>query len=358
MTLRLEKNMAFDDGIIDLRSDTVTRPTLEMRKAMYEAEVGDDFWGDDFTVIRLQEKVAEIFKREAALLVLSGTIGNSISIFSQAKSGQEIIIESRSHLWRCEATHLSTISRVTVQLVPGDRGVIDPGKLKSYIRGFELEEPRTALVSVETSHNGAGGTIIPAENIAAISAFARSNNLAFHIDGARIFNATVELGIKPAEYISGATSVMFSLSKGLCCPQCSMIVGSKAFIDEARRWRLTLGGHLRQGGFLAAPGIVALDTMIDRLKEDNENARYLAKTLIEDGAAEIDIDSVQTNIIRLRFHPIYRNGKEFTEYLAKNGIKVWMAEDGSSRLVTHYWINRFDIEKVLSAIRKYAKNKS
>jgi threonine aldolase len=347
--------MAFDNGLIDLRSDTVTKPTHDMLRAMYEAEVGDDFWKDDLTVKRLEEKAAEIFNRQAALLVLTGTQGNSISIFSQSKSGQEIIIESRSHLWRCEATHLATISRVTVQLVQGEKGIINPGKLNSYIRGNEIEEPRTALISVETSHNGAGGTIIPADNIAAVSLFARSNNLAFHIDGARIFNATVELGIKPAEYISNATSVMFSLSKGLCCPQCSMIVGSKEFIEEARRWRMTLGGHLRQGGFLAAPGIVALDTMIDRLKEDNEHARNLAETLLDEGLAELDLDTVQTNIIRGNFRPICRNNKELVEFLARKGILVWIADDGSTRLVTHYWINGDDIKKFLSVLREYAQ---
>ncbi len=347
--------MAFDNGIIDLRSDTVTLPTPEMRRAMYAAEVGDDFWGDDYTVKRLEEKAAQLFNREAALLVLSGTIGNILSIFTQSKSGQEIIIESRSHLWRCEATHLSTVSRVTVQLVSGDRGIMDPDKLRSYIRGNELEEPRTALVAVETSHNGAGGTILPPKNIAAISSFAKSNKLAFHIDGARIFNATVELGIKPAEYISDATSVMFSLSKGLCCPQCSMIVGSKDFIEEARRKRLTLGGHLRQGGFLAAPGIIALDTMIDRLKEDNDNARYLAETLSAEGLAELDLTSVQTNIIRGNFRPICRNPKELTEFLAKKGVLVWIGDDSGMRLVTHYWINRDDIEKLLSALREYVQ---
>lgn len=347
--------MAFDNGIIDFRSDTVTRPTPEMRRAMYEAEVGDDFWGDDHTVIKLEEKAAQLFGREAALLVLSGTIGNILSISTQTKSGQEIIIESKSHIWRGEATHLSTISRVTTQLVSGDRGIIDPDKLKTCIRGTEREEPKTALVSVETPNNGAGGTILPPENIAAISSFAKSNNLAFHIDGARIFNAIVELGIKPSEYISDATSVMFSLSKGLCCPQCSMIVGSQDFIEEARRKRLTIGGHLRQGGFLAAPGIIALNTMIDRLKEDNANARYLAEVLYAEGLAELELTSVQTNIIRGNFRTISNNSKELTEYLAKKGILIEITENLRMRLVTHYWINRVDIEILLSALREYLK---
>jgi threonine aldolase len=349
--------MAFDNGIIDLRSDTVTRPTPEIRKAMYEAEVGDDFYRDDPSVNKLEEKAADLFNREAALLVPSGTLGNSISIFTQSKSGQEIIIESKSHLWRCESTHLAMISRVTTQLVPGDKGMIDPANLPSYLRGEELEEPRTALVAIETPHNGAGGTIIPPDNIRAISSFAKSNHLAFHIDGARIFNATVELGISPAEYISDATSVMFSISKGLCCPQGSMIVGSKDFIEEARRWRLTLGGHLRQGGIMAAPGIVALDTMMDRLKEDNDNARYLAKALLEDGLAELDLDTVQTNMFRGNFSPICSDANDLTEFLARKGIMVWIANDRSVRLVTHYWTNTDDIEKFLSALREYAQTR-
>ncbi len=347
--------MAFENGIIDLRSDTVTKPTPEMRKAMYEAELGDDFYRDDPTVNRLEEKAAELFNREAALLVLSGTLGNSVSILAQSRSAQEIIIESKAFLWRCQAANLAAISRVTIQMVTGENGIIDPGILKSYIRGSEIEEPRTSLISIETPNNGAGGTIIPPENIAAISKFARNNKLAFHIDGARIFNATVELGISPAEYINEATSVMFSLSKGLCCPQCSMIVGSKDLIEEARRWRITLGGHLRQGGILAAPGIIALDTMIDRLKEDNDRARYLAEALLEDGLMELDLDTVQTNMIRGNFSPICSNGNDLSDFLSERGIVVWIGDDCSTRLVTHYWINLDDIEKFLSALREFTR---
>lgn len=347
--------MAFENGIIDLRSDTVTRPTPEMRKAIYEAEVGDDYYRDDPTVNRLEERAAELFDREAALLVLSGTMGNSVSVLAQSASAREIVVEAKSFFWRCQATNLAAVSRVTMQLVPGVKGIIDPSSLGAYIRGEAVEEPRTSLISIETPHNGAGGTIAPPENISAISSFAKNHNLGFHIDGARIFNATVALGISPAEYTNGADSVMFSLSKGLCCPQCSMVVGSRELIEEARRWRITQGGHLRQGGILAAPGLIALDTMIDRLQEDNDRARYLAEELLKDGLMELDLDTVQTNMIRGTFNPICTDGEELSEYLARQGIMTWIAPDGSTRLVTHYWINDEDIEKVLRALKDYAK---
>jgi len=347
--------MAFKNGIIDLRSDTLTQPTPEMRQAMYDAEVGDDYYRDDATVIKLEEKAAELFDREAALLVFSGTLGNSVSILAQTQSAREIITQAEAFLWRCQATNLAAIARISMQLVPGEKGILDPKRLHLYLRGEYIDEPRTSLISIETPNNGAGGTIIPPENIAAISKFSKDHKLGFHIDGARIFNAVVELNISPAAYINGATSVMFCLSKGLCCPQCSMIVGSQELIEEARRWRITLGGHLRQGGILAAPGLIALDSMIDRLKEDNDNARYLAEVLHKDGLMEIDLDTVQTNMVRGSFHPICTDGVGLGEYLSERGIKAGIAPDGSSRLVTHFWVSKEDIDKFILALKKYAQ---
>jgi threonine aldolase len=347
--------MSFEDGLIDFRSDTVTRPTPEMRRAMYEAEVGDDYYRDDPTVNRLQEKAAQIFNREAALFVSSGTLGNCVSVFTQTQTGQEIILESKAHMWRCEAAHLATVSGVAVHLVQGRKGVIDPGELEDHVRGKEIYEPRTALVSLETPNNGAGGSVPPAENIAAISSFAKTRNLAFHIDGARIFNATVELGVDPAEYISDASSIMFCLSKSLCCPFGSLIVGDADFIDEARRWRLTFGGTLRQAGIMAAAGIVALDSMIDRLKEDHVNARYLAERLLDEGLAKLDLETVQTNMIRGSFRPICENAADLSDYLAREKIMVTIADNGGMRLVTHYWISKDDVEKLLTTLRNYIR---
>lgn len=347
--------MPFEDGKIDLRSDTVTRPTPEMRKAMYEAEVGDDYYRDDPTVNKMQEMAADIFNREAALLVSSGTMGNSICVFTQTHTGQEIILESQAHMWRCEAAHLATISGVTVYLVQGKDGVIVPDELDVHIRGKEIYEPRTSLIALETPNNGAGGTVPPPENIEAVSEFAQKRGLAFHIDGARIFNATVKLGVDPARYVSSANSIIFCLSKSLCCPFGSIILGSTDFIEEARRCRLTFGGTLRQAGIMAAAGIVALDRMIDRLEEDHLVARKLAEELLENGLAELDINLVQTNMLRVDFSPICSNGFDLRDFMAREGIMMSITEDAFSRLVTHYWISMDDVAKVIETLQSYAK---
>jgi threonine aldolase len=345
--------MPFENGFIDVRSDTVTQPTQEMRMAMYKAEVGDDFYRDDPTVNRLQDKAAEILGKEGALFVSSGTLGNMVSIMTQTNRGDEIIMESRAHVWRGEAGHFALVSGLTCNRVHGNYGVMDPQEVESSIRG-SISEPRTSIVLVETPNNGAGGTVIPQENIAAIAGVANKHKLAFHIDGARIFNSTVALGISPQSYVEGTSSVMFCLSKSLCCPFGSLIAGSKSFIEHARHWRLALGGTLRQAGIMAAAGIVALDSMIGRLAEDHLNARRLAEGLEEFGLAKLDLQSVQTNMIRASLAPIYRNQKEITEFMFVRGIKIRVQENGDCRLVTHYWVTSDDVDKIISALREYA----
>ncbi len=345
--------MPFENGFIDVRSDTVTQPTPEMRMAMYRAEVGDDFYRDDPTVNRLQEKAAEILGTEAALFVSSGTLGNLVSIITQTNRGDEIILESSAHVWRGEAANYALVSGLSCNRVHGDYGVMDPKDVENSIRGA-MPEPSTGIILVETPHNGAGGTVIPRENIHAIAAVAKQHKLAFHIDGARIFNSTVALGISPKTYIEGTTSVMFCLSKSLCCPFGSLIAGSQSFIEEARHWRLALGGTLRQAGIMAAAGIVALDTMIDRLVEDHVNARRLAETLARHGLAELDLKSVQTNMIRASLAPILKNREEFTSFMVSRGIKIQVQDTGDCRLVTHYWVTSEDIDKIISALREYA----
>jgi threonine aldolase len=347
-----------DDGWIDLRSDTVTKPTVPMRKAMYEAEVGDDGYGDDPTVNRLQERSAEVLGKDAALFVSSGTMGNLISLYTQTDRGQEIIVEERAHVWRSEAGHLAAVSGLMCQRVSGGRlGIMDPADIEKYIRGPQIGYSRTALISIESTNNGAGGTVIPADNIRKIAALAADHRLAFHIDGARIFNATVALSIDPADYVRGATSVTFCLSKSLCCPFGSLILGGRAFIEEATHWRVMFGGTLRQGGIMAAAGLVALDHMIDRLAEDHINARRLAEGLTNDGLALIDLETVQTNMVRADFSPICSSGSELREFLWNRGVKVSMTEAGFARLVTHYWVSSDDILKVLSVLREFASDR-
>ncbi len=345
--------MPFENGIIDVRSDTVTQPTQEMRKAMYKAEVGDDFYRDDPTVNRIQEKAAEILGKEDALFVSSGTLGNMVCIITQTNRGDEIIMESRAHVWRGEAGHFALVSGLSCNRVNGDYGIMDPSDVENSIRG-SISEPRTSIILIETPNNGAGGTVIPRENISAIASIAHNHKLALHIDGARIFNSTVALGISPKTYVEGTSSVMFCLSKSLCCPFGSLIVGSKSFIEEARHWRIALGGTLRQAGIMAAAGLVALDCMIDRLAEDHVNTRRLAEALIEDNLAKLDLKSVQTNMIRASLAQ-YKNRKELTDFMYSRGIKIRVQDNGDCRLVTHYWISREDIDKIISALREYAQ---
>ncbi len=345
--------MAMEDGFIDFRSDTVTKPTPQMRKAMYEAEVGDDYYRDDPTINKLQERAAEILGKEAGLFVGGGTMGNMVSIFTQTKRGQEIIMESKAHLWRGEAAHLGVVEGVLCNRISGNLGIMNPNEIEAAIRGFEIYEPRTGLISVETPNNGAGGTVAPLENINAIADIAKKHKLAFHIDGARIFNATVYLKINPAIYVSGATSVMFCLSKSLCCPYGSLIAGSKEFIEEARRWRLTLGGTLRQGGIMAAAGIVALDCMIDRLEEDHINARRLGERLVNDGMAKLDLKTVQTNMFRADLSPMCSNGTDLQDFLLAHKIKTSITPSGLTRFVTHYWVTAKDIDNTVDVLHAY-----
>lgn len=348
--------MAFSDGAIDLRSDTVTRPTPAMRQAMFDAEVGDDYYRDDPTINMLQERAADILGMEAALFVGSGTMGNIISLYTQTDKGQEIIIEERAHLWRGEAGHLAAISGLMCQRVRGDKfGNMTVEDIEACIRGKEIYEPRAGLISLESSNNGTGGTIPPRESIAEVAELAQRHGLAFHIDGARIFNATVALGVDPADYVKGATSLMFCLSKSLSCPYGSLIAGSREFIEEARHWRIMFGGTLRQGGIMAAAGLVALDEMIDRLSEDHQNAQRLAEGLVADGLANIDLDTVQTNMVRADFSPICSNGPELRDYLWNENVKITISDGGFSRLVTHYWISADDVEKMLTATLAYAR---
>ena len=344
--------MPFENGFIDVRSDTVTQPTQEMRMAMYKAEVGDDFYRDDPTVNRLQEKAAEILGKEDALFVSSGTLGNMVSIITQTNRGDEIIMESRAHVWRGEAGHYALVSGLSCNRVNGVYGIMNPTDVENSIRGA-ISEPKTSIILIETPNNGAGGTVIPRENISAIASIAHNHKLALHIDGARIFNSTVALGISPKTYVEGTSSVMFCLSKSLCCPFGSLITGSKSFIEEARHWRIALGGTLRQAGIMAAAGLVALDCMIDRLAEDHLNTRRLAEALIEGGLAKLDLKSVQTNMIRASFAQ-YKNRKELTDFMYSRGIRIRVQDNGDCRLVTHYWISSEDIDKIISALREYA----
>ena len=336
----------------DFRSDTVTRPTKNMKKAMAEAVVGDDVLGDDPTVQKLEIMAAEIMGKEAGLFVPSGTMGNSVAIKVWTKELEEVIVESRAHLYNMESTHMTFISRVTPRPLLSDRGAIDPEEVERNIRVPSVHMPRTSLICVENSHNGWSGAVVPIENLKAIRKIAEKNDIKIHFDGARIFNASHASGIPVKEYAKIGDSLMFCLSKGLSAPVGSMLVGPKDFIDYGRRVRKALGGGMRQVGILAAPGIVALTEMVDRLKEDNANAKRLASAIAEMPGIRLDPEKVQTNIIIFDFEHCRFSVPEFLSELKENRVLALATPAGNIRFVTHKDVGDEDVDRAIQAFRK------
>jgi len=334
--------------MIDLRSDTVTKPTPAMRKVMTEAEVGDDVYGEDPTVNRLQEKVAEITGTEAALFVPSGTMGNQVAIAVHTRPGQEVIVEATSHIYNVEMATMARFSGVQPRVVFGERGVFSAEQVRQAIRPKLYYLAQTGLVCLENTHNAAGGRIWPLSGAREILEVAHAHGIPVHLDGARIFNASVATGIPVSELVRGFDSVMFCLSKGLGCPVGSLLCGSREFIEEARRVRKALGGGMRQAGILAAAGLYALEHHVERLAEDHENARILAQ-----GLSEIPCLSVtppETNIVMVE---ILRGptAAELAERLKRRGVLVAPAGAGTEarklRLVTHLDVSREDILRTI-----------
>ena len=334
---------------VDLRSDTVTHPSEEMRRAMYEAELGDDVFGDDPTLNRLEAMAAERFGKEAAVFVASGTMGNLVSVLAHTTRGDEIILGNQSHIFRSEAGGSSVLGGISFHTVPNDaRGMLDPDDVRAAIRPNDPHMPRTSLVCLENTQNSCGGAALTQDDISSIADVAHENGLGLHIDGARIFNAAVALEAPVAELTREADSITFCLSKGLSCPVGSVIVGSADYIQEARRWRKMVGGGMRQVGVLAAPGIVALDSMVDRLAEDHANARKLAEGLAEVEGISIDPDALPTNLV---FFEVEREDRaELHAKLVERGIK---GGGGGRRwrYVTHYGITESDIDYTLETVR-------
>lgn len=340
--------------ISDFRSDTVTRPTEKMRRAMAEAVVGDDVLGDDPTVQKLEALAAEIMGKEAALFVPSGTMGNSVAVKVWTRELDEVIVEARSHIYNMESTHLTFISRVTPRPLPSNRGVMDPAEVERNIRKPSVHIPRTSLVCVENTHNNWSGAVVPIENLRALRRIADQYDVKLHLDGARIFNASTASGIPVKEYAALADSLMFCLSKGLSAPVGSMLVGPRSFIDYGRRVRKALGGGMRQVGVLAAPGIVALTEMVGRLHEDHERAKRLASAIAELPGIQLNPEEVQTNIIVFGFsHPKF-SVAEFLAELRKRKILA-LATTGGIRFVTHKDIDDEDVERAIAAFQEILK---
>ena len=319
--------------MIDLRSDTVTRPTKPMLEAMMNAKVGDDIYGEDETVNELQEKCAGMTGKEAAMFVPTGVMGNQLSVKSHTVPGDEVIVESNSHILNNETGAAAIISNVQLLSVPGNKGIMTADEIKNYIRSSEYYYPVTRLICLENTHNWAGGVIQPISVIKEISGFARTNNIKLHLDGARIFNASVETGISIKEYAGYFDSISFCFSKGLGCPVGSIVCGRKDFIEMARKWRKILGGGMRQSGILAAAGIYALDNNIERLKEDNANAKFFAREISRINGINIDPESVQTNIVVFSSSKISKS--DLMSRLKERGVIISSGSNEIMRCVFH-----------------------
>jgi threonine aldolase len=337
---------------IDLRSDTVTRPTPAMRKAMAEAEVGDDVFGEDPTVNILQEKVANLLGKESALFVPSGTMANQLSIKSHTQPGDEVIIESSSHPYNFEGGAGAALSGVQFQCLGGVRGVLDASQIEEAIRPVDHHFAVTRLVCLENTHNRGGGSIYSVEKMAEIYRLAKSKGLLVHLDGARLWNASVATGIKPNEYAQWADSVSVCLSKGLGAPIGSLVTGSKPFIDRVHRFRKMFGGGMRQVGIIAAAGIYALDHHLERLKEDHQNAKRLGVGLKEFKGVSIDPRHVETNIVIFDVGNSRMTATQVAEAMKKEGILIHAFGKTQIRLVTHLDVSAEDIEKALKSFER------
>ncbi len=327
--------------MIDLRSDTVTRPTPAMRQAMALAEVGDDLYGEDPTVNRLQEEAARLLGFEAALFVPTGTMGNEIAIRILTERGDQVLVEERSHVVEYELSGMAQLSGVVPRILRSETGVLSPALVRDALKTATVNRSAPSLLVVENTHNLAGGVVTPVAAMRDLFAFAHEAGLRVHVDGARLWNAAVALGTPPADLVAGADTVMVTLSKGLCCPVGSLVVSSRERIARARRTRQLFGGGMRQSGVLAAAGLVALGEMIPRLAQDHENARRLAAAL--EGRAGLGLAPVQTNIVIARFdEPVVAS---LVAALEERGVLATAMDAHTFRLVTHHDVSGGDCDR-------------
>ncbi|GIV15802.1 MAG: threonine aldolase [Armatimonadota bacterium] len=337
--------------LVDLRSDTVTVPTPEMRRAMANAEVGDDVYGEDPTINRLQERAAELLGKEAALFVASGTMGNEIAIKVHTRPGDEVLIDEDCHIVKWELGAAAFISNVQLHTLPNHRGIVPVEEYTKRIHPGDDHVPPTRLICLENTHNAAGGVVLPLEYMREIWQLAQRHSVAVHLDGARIFNAAIALGVAAKELAACADSVMFCLSKGLACPVGSMLCGSRAFIEESRRVRKILGGAMRQAGILAAAGLVALDTMIDRLAHDHARARRLAEAIANMPGFSVDLQTVQTNMVYVHTK---QPARRIVQQLEMLGVLCLDVFPHTIRLVTHKDVDDTGITHAIDAFAKVA----
>ena len=339
--------------LIDLRSDTITLPTPAMRKAMAAAEVGDDVFGEDPTVRKLEELAARRMGKEAALLVASGTMGNLVCQMSHCGRGDEMILGDKSHIFHFEQGGSAAVGGIHSRTIPNQPdGTLLSNDILSAIRTDDVHFPRTRLIVLENTHNLCNGSPLASDYLNQVAAIAADNGLNLHVDGARIFNAAVALGVSPAELAAPADSISFCLSKGLSAPVGSVVCGSTEFVARARRMRKVLGGGMRQAGIIAAAGIVALEQMVERLAEDHENARRLAKGLWGlNGLSAGDPENVKTNIVYMELSTESPTPETVLK-LQEAGVRVLQAGPHRLRAVTHYGITKEDVDTALTAFRR------
>ena len=340
------------EQFIDLRSDTVTRPSEAMRRAMASAEVGDDVFGEDPTVNALQRRVAEMLDKEAALYVASGSMGNQVCIKVHTQPGDEVICERGAHVFNYETGGMAFLSNAQAHAIEGTHGAFGVAEIERAVRPDLYYMPKTRLICIENTHNRAGGTIFPIEKIREISAFARARQIKLHLDGARLWNASVATGISVKEYASYFDSVSVCLSKGLGAPVGSVVAGDAAFVAEARHYRKIFGGGMRQAGILAAAGLYALDHNIERLREDHEKAAYLAGELSRVKIFEIDMSSVQTNIIIISMEKSGKKPEEVLAALRAKGVLLTMGNYMGVRAVTHMDVSMEEVRTAAEIIRR------
>ncbi len=339
------------ERIVDLRSDTLTLPSPDMRRAMAEAELGDDVFHEDPTVNRLEDLAAERLGKEAALLVTSGTQGNLIGVLSHTQRGDEVIVGDQSHIFHYEVAGCAVVGSLQLRPVRNVNGMLSPGDVESAIRPNDVHYPRTAVVCLENTHNRDGGVALTPEQMASVAEVAHRKGIPVHLDGARVFNAAVALGVDVRALTASVDSVTFCLSKGLGAPVGSVLCGSKSYIEVARKNRKMLGGGMRQAGIIAAAGIVALQTMIDRLAEDHANARLLAEGLAEIPGIDIDPKRSRTNLVFFDvIAPI--GAADLVARLRELNVRCNVSYGQRIRMVSHYGIDRDDIVRTVRAVRE------
>jgi len=335
--------------MIDIRSDTVTKPTEAMRSAMANAEVGDDVYGDDPTINELEAMGTELVGKEAALFVPSGTFGNQLALLTWCPRGSEVILGEESHIIQHEAGAPALIAGVQTRTIPAPDGRLSPDAVEERIRAMDIHFPSTSLICMENAHSS--GRVVPLADMNAIRRISVGHHLPLHLDGARLFNAAAALGVTGAEVASYADSVMFCLSKGLCAPVGSLLAGPRGFIDKARYNRKIMGGGMRQAGILGAAGLIALRNMTGRLSDDHRRAYSLAEGLAKIPGVSLELSSVEINMVFFTVpkatDPVI--AERMVNQLQKKGIIANPPEKGTFRFVTHYWIDDRDIQTIIAA---------